>query len=838
MPSKVSPGHVAKPAIGASAALRVETERLIAKERYKDAVKQAKLTFKEEASPENHRLLEQAYFLRARQLLQQGMRTSAVEVAQHLLDFGVTSSGSVEELVRLLIALGFEKHALQIQERLGSPELKQQLGALAADRVVIHPESAGPALPELARDAGLVRQALEKLQAGDEEGAMVVLRDLPRSSPLSEWKLFVRGLAAFYRQDQAEIRANWDRLDPKRTAAAIAQRLRRMSAESTGTDSNALEPMEKLVFGEPILDRLQQVRTFAANHEWPKVLRLIGPLRHALNQIDPKLAERLTVVLIGSLIKSVQDMTWTETERVITQFTRVAQPMTIDPRWNRLWAIVWDGPQADDISGTIRHWVQYIQDLETIASLSPPERALAQAIVWGHVAGLNNEDVEFLMEELEGLPSSPFKLPGHRKKGETTNDPDLAAAKKEVIDCLERGIRLAPTYLPNYKLLVEFHAEWKDARGMEAAAKRLLAAFPDNTDALELLGRHHFQKNDLAAALPYIQRARRTKPLDASLRSLEWMIRVGLARLFAISKKWDEGRAEFAAADELLPEYLHQYGYLARKAIFEHKAGQAGPSDRYLEEARAQLVEPAPLWLALVIESIRYHMPKSSLDAYTKLWEADQKKKVRSETAGVLAGQMEGFLAAGIEYPNRDTHIDQVVAYLKRTMRLKYRREDIEQVVEFLTRLPDQFDLLEKLVKAGLKQHPDSASLNMRAADVEMTKGQGFAGTRSAQRYLETALKLAEASTDPKVTELLPVIRKHLGVISELTERMGPFGFPFGGGMPFGPDFLDALDFEDDDEYDDEFDGDDDGPVFGRFPSPRPAPKGASSKGKKKKKKK
>ena len=127
MASKTPPAKSAKSESGSGDALRAETERLIAKERYKDAVKQAKLTFKEEATPENHRLLERAYFLRARQLLQQGMRSSAVEVAQHLLDFGVTAADSPEELVRLLAGLGFEKAALQIQERLGSPELKEQI---------------------------------------------------------------------------------------------------------------------------------------------------------------------------------------------------------------------------------------------------------------------------------------------------------------------------------------------------------------------------------------------------------------------------------------------------------------------------------------------------------------------------------------------------------------------------------------------------------------------------------------------------------------------------------------------------------------------------------------
>src|SRR5215469_9031261 len=107
MASKTTPSKSARSDAAGASALRAETERLIAKERYKDAVKQAKLTYKEAATPENHRLLERAYFLRARQLLQQGMRSSAVEVAQHLLDFGVTVSDSPGELVRLLAGLGF-----------------------------------------------------------------------------------------------------------------------------------------------------------------------------------------------------------------------------------------------------------------------------------------------------------------------------------------------------------------------------------------------------------------------------------------------------------------------------------------------------------------------------------------------------------------------------------------------------------------------------------------------------------------------------------------------------------------------------------------------------------
>ena len=835
MASKVSRGHVAKsPDVGNSSGLRAEVERLIEKERYKDAVKQAKLCLKEAATPENHKLLERAYFLRARQLLQQGMRSSAVEVAQHLLDFGVTGSDSLEELVRLLITLGFEKSALQIQERLGSPAQKERVTELAADQLVLHPDRNKAAAPDLARDAGHIRQALEKLQAKDEAGAMETLRGLARSSPLSEWKFFVRGLAAFYRHDEAETRANWDRLDPQRMAFLIVEKLRRLTAEAAGSNPTSLETMEKLVFGEPILSRLRQVRDLAAGQEWDKVFRLLGPLRHGLQQIDPKLGERLTVVLIGSLIKSAQDLDWPEANRLITQFTRVAQPLTLDPQWNRLWAIMWDGPHAD-AEGAIRYWKEYIADLESVAALTPSERILAQAIVWNHIAHLHREDLEVLLDDLDESPLSPFaRRRRARTKGHLTNHPEVVAARKEILEALERSLELVPEHLPTFQILVNLYKDWDDAKGLEAASRRLLSVFPDDGETLQLLARHFFEKSDLVAALPYLQKARQLKPLDESLRELEWMIRVGLARNNALAGRWDEGRAEFAAADVLLPESRRDYTYLVRKAIFEYKSGQGQRSDEYVQQAQKLLVEPAPLWLALAIESIRYHMPKSTVDGYTKNWEAELKKKCRSETAGALAEQMGAFLSSGIEYSGRGKHLNQVLAYLRRTLRLKYRREDIEPVVELIKHLPDEFSLLEKLVKAGLKQHPGSALLNLQAGEVELIRGKFFGGTQTAQKYMETALKLAEASTDPKVTGLLPAIRTQLGMLGEITERFGRFGFPFGGG-PFGPESFDDFDDDDDEFDDDEFDDDEDHiPV--PVPTPRAPKKRAARKSKKKRK--
>src|SRR3954464_9130559 len=97
---------------------RREVERLIEKGRLKDAVKEAKLYHRQTNTPESHHLLERAYHLRAEQLHREGMPNSAREVAQHLLDFGLTDADLVEPFARLLVAVGMAQEALALQGRM------------------------------------------------------------------------------------------------------------------------------------------------------------------------------------------------------------------------------------------------------------------------------------------------------------------------------------------------------------------------------------------------------------------------------------------------------------------------------------------------------------------------------------------------------------------------------------------------------------------------------------------------------------------------------------------------------------------------------------------------
>ena len=157
----------------------VQLERLMSKQKYKDAVKQAKLIHKAEPTPQSHRQLELAYFHRAQQLCQAGMPESAVEVSRHLLEFGVTDEKLVEDLPPLLVKLGLAQDAFRIQGRLESPESQSRLALLVADQAVLHPERSRQCSPEVSQEAAFVRQALEALYAGDEATALGLVATSP-----------------------------------------------------------------------------------------------------------------------------------------------------------------------------------------------------------------------------------------------------------------------------------------------------------------------------------------------------------------------------------------------------------------------------------------------------------------------------------------------------------------------------------------------------------------------------------------------------------------------------------------------------------------------------------
>jgi hypothetical protein len=768
---KSRPG--ASPAAGQSP--RFEVDRLIAKGWYKDAVKQAKICHRDHPNPEHHRLLEQAYLLRAQELLDGGMPTAAQEVASHLLDFGITDPSLNEPAASLLIAVGLDRQALALQGKLETPEAIDRLNRKAADQAVLHPERKSESSPEILDGARRIRLALEALEAGDEPKALENLRDLSRTSPFADWRLFVRGLAAFRRGDDSDARANWERLDPARSAVRIARPLIEVMGSGllNGSISPKVEGLERWALSEPILSPLRNLAEFVAQGLWPEAVRKLGPLRLAIRRVDPALALRLTEALYSPLLHEATELDLNEAKKLLSGFTKASEPLPIDPRWNRIWAMAWDGPQGYPTEAE-PYWRRYIEDLETVAAIRPEERSKARGLVLAHLG-----------QEWAALA---LDLDEDENDDDDLYDEDIKEARRRAVACLEESLRFLPSKRETYQSLIDFYDNEGGPDRAAEVARRLLKAIPDDLEVLRHLEEYEMDRENPALALEYCLQARKLKPLDLEILFREYRCRVALARQHATHGRWDEGRLELETAARLNPEVGRSFSFAVRRACFEIKAGCPEAARTILQDAQESLPEASPLWLAMAIETRRFQLPQPEIDRYESLWSKASSAKVRSETAGALAGLLVDYLVGQVAYPGRDEHIEQVTGYLARATRLKYTHDNLFQICDFLAQVPGQEPLLQKFVKRGFTLFPNHPQYPMLMGAIEMQKGPFRANIVQARRHYEAALKLAEASdqSDPKIIGMIPAIKKVLSSLNELTA--GPLGLPFPFPFPTGKD--------------------------------------------------
>lgn len=777
-----------------------EIERLLAKGRVKDAFKQAKLAFRQEATPENRRLLERTYLLRVQDLLRGGMPAAAAEVARAFLELGVNEPGALGELAAILPQLGMIEEARRLAPRLESSAAVSILEHSLADQAVLHPERA--ATPEAKAGAERIRSALAALDAEQEPRAMELLQDIPRSSPWADWRYFVRGLAAYRRGDGTQAGANFDHLDERRAAHRIALRLWAAAAagnkpgESETADASA---MEAAVFGQPVLARLDRVRRLVdrgnPKRDFKQALPLIASLTTTLRRLDPRLAERLTQVLIPPFFDETTEMSEKSASSLLEGFSRAAAPLRLDPHWSRLWALCYE--QAAGGGSATDFWKKYSHDLEEVADLRADERRRMQALVWRHIGRL-------LVDESRSEESPFFEQPAS----------DSSELRDEAVRALEESLRFDPSQRETYVMLVSVFEEAELAERAAEVRTRLLAAFPDDVETLKDLFSWHMKKGEAEQSLEYIRRARKLRPLDTSLVVEEHTALISLARQHALARRFDEARVAFARAEALNAVESAKFGVLARQAVCELKAGNPQHAEELIERAKAALPEPAPLWLVLAIEADRYKLAAARRTAFNKELDAALKKRKHGETAGKLADLISAYHAWNVDYRDKARHLAAVTKYVKATSRTPYTLDDLERVCQFLANFHHEDPLLSQLVARGLRKFPRSPVFHIIRAEADLPSMPRHFNFKGISNRLAKALELAQA--DPaRYASLVDPIKRQLAQVERVREMSESMDRAFGasGGFPGGmPAFFRMMETMinedgelDENEFDDDF---------------------------------
>ena len=114
--------------------------------------------------------------------------------------------------------------------------------------------------------------------------------------------------------------------------------------------------------------------------------------------------------------------------------------------------------------------------------------------------------------------------------------------------------------------------------------------------------------------------AQRLRPLDPKIKALARTIHIASARAHATARRWDDGRAELAAAEKLYDPGEKVHHVLVCGAALEFKAGEYGMAHRLLDRARSALGETAPVWFLMAVEGILYALPKTVSGEFENRW--------------------------------------------------------------------------------------------------------------------------------------------------------------------------------------------------------------------------
>src|SRR5438105_1393442 len=186
----------------------VETRlrRAMAEDRLQQALELAKQLFKLDPSPQHRDLLRQAYLGRAAQQRKQGYFRDAQTTLQNAVNLAQTDPASLESIAEELARCGATGQALRLVATLPESPAQARIAGLATDWAIVDGSAGARQLPaEFQSQLDLVVKAFRQIQNGEDEAAREVLQGIGLQSPFLEWKLFLRGLQAYYQSD--DVRA-------------------------------------------------------------------------------------------------------------------------------------------------------------------------------------------------------------------------------------------------------------------------------------------------------------------------------------------------------------------------------------------------------------------------------------------------------------------------------------------------------------------------------------------------------------------------------------------------------------------------------------------------------
>jgi tetratricopeptide (TPR) repeat protein len=715
--------------------------------------------YKHEHNEAHQELLRQVTLERGQQLQAQGMLKDAAMVYTNALTLG----GSVDyraQVAQALAACGATTEAIAVIHEIPDTVTRRRILGSAVDAALVKGPAGKNQLPaDLHAPFDLVLQAFAHSEAGRDEDARNALQSIGLQSPFLEWKLFLRGLLAYYANDDARALENWQRLDAHRTPAHLAAPLR-LSVDATyrqaqppATQQQLVRQFERMQGPSNVSAILQSMRQDMPHNNLAPAFRKAEQAVNLLKKDRPDLAARLGQCFYWAVIDRGQPE---DIDRYLRAFGRPAD----DPNVHRLEALALEerGMWAE----SHKAWQNFINHVMHSPQTWPGDVGkYVQALVWARMAEnagplrlKRKKSLNPFLDVLEG-PRQPLK-------------PDAE-------HCYQKAIELAPDRIESYLALFELYREGNELAKAQKFGQELLKRFPDHAATLEELGELFLETQDYKKAQEYFDKSLQANPLDRSLRGKLGHARQKWALELTLQGKHDEARKQYEQALKLWDG--PKVSLLCQWAIAEIKAKNTQRGEELMAQANEEPNHRLACRYLWVCESIRAKLPPK------------QKKQFNDELKTVLTEEpkpAEVLVLLEVAAQQRQTHTETfrgqkshektILKFLDQLHLQAFDESQLERLCAGLQGLQARkpwMDCLEYARRRFLK----NPAFRLSWVDYYLTGPRPEDKTHLAREHLDQARRLIEAMPrGEQQQQLLDQLKQKEKIIAELTAgRMSMF---------------------------------------------------------------
>ena len=663
-------------AVVADQDLRQRVDKAMEERRFQTALDLAKQLCRYEATPEHRELLFQVHLGRADQLREQGKTKDAATVLGNALPLADALPERLHRLADAFASCGDHNRAQSLLANVPGGKIDPAVFCRAVDAAMQKGAVGRAQLAEPVRaDFDRIRTAFVHLEAGNDDAVREAIQGIGLQSPLLEWKVLLRGLVAYYRNDDERALDNWQRLNRERLPARLAAPFRfqidaayrqAQTAEATKALQSQLERLQS----SAILSGLRSVQSSFVKHaNMNAAFRDVEKLIPLIQQQAPQLLPRVANVFYWQIIDRGQ---LTDVVRYERMFGRPAD----DPNFNRMRSLVLE--QMPDYAQANIGWRQYQEDVAANSTLWPNgEGGRARAMIWYRM-GLNAEKQDLIVESTRNLPPISFFREADRP----------APLKPSAAECFRKAAALAPDWLdPHWQLFDLLRSTANKPAPALKAGNELLARFPEHLPTLEAMADLQTDIGNFDAAAQFLERAMHVNPLDRTVTSrLSDLYRLRGVKQFA-EDQFEEGRNSLQAALGLAGA-AQQFAVCCQWAAGEFRAGNLEQADAFIQKAAAFEAERPALAAFLFAHCVLWKLPRAIKSRFEKPFQEQLKQTATTAAEAVaLAALFARFQGEHWEYFGQKTHQKKVLALIEKSLRAQYSELQMQQLGKHLLAL-------------------------------------------------------------------------------------------------------------------------------------------------------